>query len=143
MIHRLQLLRNIGQFDSVNSVANIPLARLTVVYSENGRGKTTLAAVLRSLATGDPMPIAERRRLTAQHPPQVVLDCSGGPPPAIFENNAWNRTLTDLVVFDGVFVEERALRPDRSSAPPSKPARAYSRRTGSGAEQEPSNWWRE
>jgi wobble nucleotide-excising tRNase len=106
MINRLQLLRNIGQFDSVNGAANIPLARLTVVYSENGRGKTTLAAVLRSLATGDPMPIAERRRLAAQHPPHVVLECSGGPPPAVFENNAWNRTMADLVVFDDVFVDE-------------------------------------
>ncbi|MDP2706113.1 MAG: hypothetical protein Q8O70_01215, partial [Burkholderiales bacterium] len=81
-------------------------ARLTVVYSENGRGKTTLAAVLRSLATGDPMPISERKRLAAQHPPHVVLECSGGPPPAVFENNAWNRTLADLVVFDDVFVDE-------------------------------------
>src|SRR5882724_7001184 len=95
MIHRLQLLRNIGQFDSVSSGANIPLARLTLVYSENGRGKTTLAAVLRSLATGDPLPIAERRRLAAQHPP-----------PAVFENNTWNRTLPDVVVFDDVFIDE-------------------------------------
>lgn len=106
MINRLQLLRNIGQFNSVNSTANILLARVTLVYSENGRGKTTLAAVLRSLATGDPMPIAERKRLAAQHPPHVVLDCSGGPPPAVFENNAWNRTLTDVVVFDDVFIDE-------------------------------------
>jgi wobble nucleotide-excising tRNase len=106
VIDSLKLLRNIGQFDSVSSAANIPLARLTVVYSENGRGKTTLAAVLRSLATGDPMPIAERRRLAAQHPPHVILKCSGGPPDAIFENNAWNRTLPALVVFDDVFVEE-------------------------------------
>jgi wobble nucleotide-excising tRNase len=106
MISRLQLLRNIGQFDSVSSGANIPLARLTVVYSENGRGKTTLAAVLRSLATGDPLPIAERRRLAAQHPPHAVLECRGGPPPAVFQNNTWNRTLTDVVVFDDVFIDE-------------------------------------
>lgn len=106
MINRLHLLRNIGQFDSVSSAVNIPLARLTLVYSENGRGKTTLAAVLRSLATGNPMPIAERKRLAAQHPPHVVLECSGGPPLAIFENNAWNRILTDVVVFDDVFIDE-------------------------------------
>src|SRR5437867_6690243 len=106
MIKRLQLLRNIGQFDSVNAAANIPLARLTLVYSENGRGKTTLAAVLRSLATGDPIPIAERRRLAAQHPPHVVLECSGGPPPAVFENNAWNRTVPEIVVFDDLFIDE-------------------------------------
>ena len=106
MIDRLQLIRNIGQFDSVSSAANIPLAPLTVVYSENGRGKTTLAAVLRSLATGDPIPIAERKRLAAQNPPHVVLECSGGPPPAIFQNNAWNRTLPNVVVFDDVFIDE-------------------------------------
>jgi len=106
MINRLQLIRNLGQFDSVGAAANISLTRLTLVYSENGRGKTTLAAVLRSLATGDAMPITERRRLAAQHPPHVILDCSGGPPPAIFENNAWNRTLPDLVVFDDVFIDQ-------------------------------------
>jgi wobble nucleotide-excising tRNase len=106
MISRIQLLRNIGQFDSVSTGATIPLGRLTLVYSENGRGKTTLAAVLRSLATGDPLPIAERRRLAAVHPPHVVLECSGGPPPAVFENNAWNRTLPNLVVFDDVFIDD-------------------------------------
>jgi wobble nucleotide-excising tRNase len=106
MITRIQLLRNIGQFDSVGSGATIPLARLTCIYSENGRGKTTLAAVLRSLATGDPLPIAERRRLAAQYPPHVVVECGGGPPPAVFENNGWNRTLPGLVVFDDVFIDQ-------------------------------------
>ncbi|HEV8597296.1 MAG TPA: AAA family ATPase [Candidatus Dormibacteraeota bacterium] len=106
MINRIQLLRNIGQFDSVNNATNIPLARLTVVYSENGRGKTTLAAVLRSLATGNPLPISERRRLAADNPPHAVLDCTGGPPPAVFQNNAWNRTLPDLVVFDDNFIDQ-------------------------------------
>jgi wobble nucleotide-excising tRNase len=106
MINSIQLLRNIGLFDSVTAAANIPLARLTLVYAENGIGKTTLAAILRSLATGDPIPIAERRRLAAQHPPHVVLDCDGGPPAAMFQNNAWNRTLSNLAVFDDVFVDQ-------------------------------------
>ena len=106
MINRLQLLRNIGLFDSVDAGANIPLARLTLVYAENGRGKTTLAAILRSLATGDPIPIAERRRLAAQHPPHVVLECAGGPAPAVFQNNTWNRALPNMAVFDDVFVDQ-------------------------------------
>jgi wobble nucleotide-excising tRNase len=105
MINRLQLFRNIGLFDSVDAGANIPLGRLTLVYAENGRGKTTLAAVLRSLATGDAIPIAERRRLAAQHPPHVILDCSGGPPPAMFQNGAWNRTLPNMAIFDDVFID--------------------------------------
>jgi wobble nucleotide-excising tRNase len=67
MIHKLQLLRNIGQFESVST--SLALTKLTLVYAENGRGKTTLAAILRSLGTGDPIPIVERRRLSATNPP--------------------------------------------------------------------------
>ena len=105
MINRLRLFRNIGVFDSVDTAANIPLARLTQLYAENGRGKTTVAAVLRSLATGDPLPIVERRRLSAANPPHVVLDCDGGPA-AVFENGEWSRTVADIAVFDDVFVDE-------------------------------------
>jgi wobble nucleotide-excising tRNase len=105
MIRRIRLLRNIGQFDSVDSAATINLDRLVLVYAENGRGKTTLAAILRSLATGDPVPITERRRLAAAHPPHVVLDCEGGPPDAMFQDGSWNRTLPRLTLFDDVFID--------------------------------------
>lgn len=106
MINLLQLIRNIGRFDSVNTAANIALSRLTLVYAENGRGKTTLAAILRSLATGDAIPIMERRRLAAQHPPHVIIGCTGGPPAAMFQNGAWNRNLANMVVFDDVFIDQ-------------------------------------
>jgi wobble nucleotide-excising tRNase len=105
MITRLQFLRSIGQFDAATGGGPIPLARTTVVYAENGRGKTTLTAVLRSLATNDPIPIAERRRLAAANTPNAVIELAGGPPPAVFDNNAWSRTLPDLTIFDDVFVD--------------------------------------
>jgi len=106
LINHLQLFRNVGKFDSVATGAQIPLTRLTLVYAENGRGKTTIAAVLRSLATNDPLPIVERRRLAAPHPPHVVLDCAGGAGPAIFQNNAWTRFLPNIAVFDDIFVDQ-------------------------------------
>ncbi|MEQ1858781.1 MAG: AAA family ATPase [Chthoniobacteraceae bacterium] len=106
MITNLHLLRNIGRFESVTTAANIPLGRLTLIYAENGQGKTTLAAILRSLATGDHIPIVERRRLAAQHPPHVVIGCVGGPPNAMFQNGVWNRTLPNMVVFDDLFVDQ-------------------------------------
>jgi wobble nucleotide-excising tRNase len=106
MINQLQLIRNVGRFDSVNAAANITLGRLTLIYAENGRGKTTLAAILRSLATGDAIPIVERRRLAAQHPPHVIIGCSGSPTAAMFQNGAWNRNLANMVVFDDVFIDQ-------------------------------------
>jgi wobble nucleotide-excising tRNase len=48
----------------------------------------------------------ERRRLSAANPPHVVIDCAGGPPAAMFENGAWNRTHPQMEIFDDLFVDE-------------------------------------
>ena len=69
MVESIQLLRTVGQFDSVSAGKNLLLLKLALLYAENSRGKTTLAAILRSLATGDPVLISERRRLSATQPP--------------------------------------------------------------------------
>jgi wobble nucleotide-excising tRNase len=106
MITSLNLIRNIGRFDSITNGNNHPFAQLTLIYAENGRGKTTLSAILRSLATGDPIPVNERRRLGAANLPHAIISCSGGPPDAMFQNGAWNRTLPDVLIFDDVFVDE-------------------------------------
>ena len=73
---------------------------------KNGRGKTTLSALFRSLVQNRPDLIQERRRLAATHPPEVIIDCAGGPPPAMFQNDTWNRHLPNLAVFDDAFVDE-------------------------------------
>jgi hypothetical protein len=104
MLDRIQLLRNVGQFDSVNAGAQLPLSKLALVYAENGRGKTTLAAILRSLSTGDPTTILERHRLSATNAPHVVLRSNGTS--FVFENDAWSATHPNLAVFDDVFVAQ-------------------------------------
>ena len=106
MIKCIKLLRNIGTFESDSAAAQLGLKRLTLIYAENGRGKTTLAAVLRSLATGNPQPIVERRRLGTEDPPQVVLACSDQPSSLMFQDGVWNHTLPELKIFDDVFVDE-------------------------------------
>ena len=106
MIRYIKLLRNIGTFDSDDSAALLEIKRLVLIYADNARGKTTLAAVLRSLATGDPLPINERQRLGSQQSPHVVLDCEGEPSNVMFQNGTWNRTLSELKIFDDVFVDE-------------------------------------
>lgn len=104
MLTRLQYFRSVGKFDTVTT--NTLLARLALVYAENGRGKTTLAAIFRSLATGDAIPITERHRLAAPNPPHIVIEATGGPPPATFQNGVWNRTISEMVVFDDNFIDE-------------------------------------
>lgn len=105
MIQTFHLLRNLGQFDSVDAGQQLPLKKVSLIYAENGRGKTTLAAVLRSLGTGDATPIVERKRLGSAHPPHVVVNGAGNTS-ALFQNGAWQRRLGRILVFDDNFVAE-------------------------------------
>jgi len=104
MIESFNVLDNIGQFGLVRAGARIPLAKLSLVYAENGRGKTTLAAILRSLATGDSTLIAERKRLGSPNPPNVVIQENSAP--AVFQNGVWSRILPQIAVYDDKFVAE-------------------------------------
>lgn len=105
MVRTFNLLRNVGKFDNVAAGAQLPFSRLTVIYAENARGKTTLAAILRSLATGRADLITERARFGAPHLPHVVVDTGAGPA-AVFQNGAWSRTAPEIVVYDDTFVAE-------------------------------------
>ena len=106
MIQHIRLLRNIGTFDSESNIASVPLGKVVLIHGENGRGKTTLAAVLRSLGTGEATPINERRRLGSILPPHMIFECEGDPSIVKFENEAWNRTLSELKIFDDLFVDQ-------------------------------------
>src|SRR5580700_5504542 len=101
MLENLRLVRNVGLFDSISPGQQLPLCRLTLIYAENGRGKTTLAAIFRSLSNGDPQPILERHRLGAQHNPHVILSVGGAL--YTFQNSAWSATVPQIVVFDDHF----------------------------------------
>jgi wobble nucleotide-excising tRNase len=101
-LERFQLLRNVGPFDSVKTGAHLPLAPLTLVYAKNGRGKTTLAEVSRSLSTGVAALIEDRHRLGAPHRPHIVLIVGGAP--IVYQNGAWDQTLPRVAVFDDAFV---------------------------------------
>ena len=105
MVRAFRLLQNVGKFDNVTAGAQLPFDKVSVIYAENARGKTTLAAILRSLSAGRSDLVTERARLGAPHPPRVIIDMGGGIT-AIFENGAWTRTAPEVVVFDDAFVAD-------------------------------------
>lgn len=102
MFERFTLLRNIGVFDSVTPPATTAYSPFTLIYAENGRGKTTLAAIFRSLATGIASHILQRHRLGATHPTHVAVRHNGTT--NVFQGDAWNNPLPDIAVFDDEFV---------------------------------------
>ena len=106
MIKNIRLLRNIGQFEHVDAGKSIDLTKLTLCFAENGRGKTTLTAILRSLSRNDPSPIVERKRFESSDDPHVVICANDDPNPTVFQDNTWNRPIPQIAVFDDTFVEE-------------------------------------
>lgn len=104
-LEHFQLIRNIGQFDSVNSGAHFTLNRLALIYAENGRGKTTLSSIMRSAGTGIAETITERRRLGASLAPHVVLSLQAGAQ-LVFQNGAWSGRIPGASVFDDQFVAQ-------------------------------------
>lgn len=103
-IESLDLLERIGKFEAVSAGTQLPFSKLTVLFAENGRGKTTLAAIFRSLTSGDATHIQERKRLTATNQPHVVVRTDAGL--REFQNGAWSSTLPDIYIFDDAFVTE-------------------------------------
>ena len=106
MIHRIKLLKNIGLFDSVTGNDSPCFRKLTLVFAENGRGKTTLTAVLRSLATGSPQLIKERHRLGSHHIPHVVIEYDDGTHLTVYQNHTWSRPNARIIAFDDIFVND-------------------------------------
>lgn len=104
MIENILRIHNVGKFLHYDAPADLNFGRLTVIYGGNGQGKTTLAAIFRSLAAGDPMHIQARQSLGHIGVPSVSMRLARGN--AEFQNSAWSATFPKLEVFDTVFVAE-------------------------------------
>lgn len=108
MIHRFRFIGNVGRFETFSSASgdNLELQPLTLVWGENGLGKTTISAILRSFANDDPAAILGRQSLGSGQPPKVVLEVDASGSTAVFENGTWSQTNSDIFVFDDQFIHE-------------------------------------
>lgn len=102
MLSKLPLLKSIGQFNHVGTQRSFTPS--TFIYAENGRGKTTLAAIMRSLSTDDAELIIERKRLGSKDQPHLVVEVGGVA--HVFLNGSWNSSCPDIAVFDDAFVAQ-------------------------------------
>jgi wobble nucleotide-excising tRNase len=56
-------IKSVGRFLNCTASGDVTFRRFTLVFAENGRGKTTLCAILRSLQSNDNSYITGRRTL--------------------------------------------------------------------------------
>lgn len=110
MIEKFISIKNIGRFRNCSPRGDVTFRKLTLLFAENGRGKTTLCAILRSLQTGQPEFISERRTLGATDPESVQIRLGGNT--LTFEANGWSSIHSDIAVFDSVFVHDNVYAGD-------------------------------
>lgn len=110
MIQRIISIKNVGRFKSCAAAGDVTFRRYTLIFAENGRGKTTLCAILRSLFTNTPAFVIGRATLGSLEPPEVQLLTGNGN--ISFRNSIWNGTFPDMAVFDGTYVTDNVFAGD-------------------------------
>jgi wobble nucleotide-excising tRNase len=95
-------IRNVGRL--VNCTQKGPeFNKYNVIFAENGRGKTTLCAVLRSLQTGEHEHVTERKTIApVSAEPSAAVRLDGGN--ATYDQKNWSAKLPEIAIFDATFV---------------------------------------
>lgn len=107
MLQRIVAIKNVGRLRNCAAAGDVTFRRATLLYAENGRGKTTLCAVLRSLFTNNPDLVLGRTSLGSAAAPEVHLIFSGGQ--HTFRNGAWSAPYPDVAVFDATYISENVF----------------------------------
>jgi wobble nucleotide-excising tRNase len=111
MIEKIVSLKNIGKFRDFNATGDVSLRRLTLIFAPNGRGKTTLCDVLRSLQTGRPEYVKGRQTLGAEGGAAEALLRVNGTNAAL-KNAAWSSIASEVAIFDSTFIHENVYAGD-------------------------------
>ena len=110
MLQSVISIKNVGRFKNCVAARDVQFSRFTLIYGENGRGKTTICAILRSLATNVPALIIGRKTLGYAAQPEIQLRVANGN--ISFRDGAWSADFPDIVVFDGTYVSENVFAGD-------------------------------
>jgi wobble nucleotide-excising tRNase len=102
-LRKITKIENVGRFHR-GGVSGGEYKKFTLFYAGNGRGKTTVCSILRSLQRNDPVCIQERKTLWDDGDPTVQLLFDHGS--VNFKKGAWGAHHDKLHIFDGHFVAE-------------------------------------
>lgn len=103
MLVRIESVAGIGLLHEARGAA-FKLESRALIYAGNGRGKSTLASILRSCATGQTSPLQERVTIDGTEDARIVLQFDAGHR-VIYEQNAWTEQRQELVIYDTEFIE--------------------------------------
>lgn len=104
MLRKFISIKNVGRFEKCNATGDVELKRYNLIFAENGRGKTTLCAILRSLQSSNSGHILGRATLGSSNPPEIEVRTAYGV--ATFRLGAWSNSVPEIAIFDSTFVSE-------------------------------------
>lgn len=107
MINKVENLVSIGKFRNYQATGQVNFKKLTLIYGDNGNGKTTLTSVFRSLTTNNPEII--RSRISTNHTTAQAARISQVGTPNIFHTfgaAGWTVQFPEIEIFDIHFVNE-------------------------------------
>ncbi len=94
MLTKINHIKNIGRFYEVmpkgTAQSSCALEAFNLIYADNGTGKTTLGAVIKSLAFNEPERILSRKTISGTGPCEVSLEVGGQQ--CNFLNDVWKRS---------------------------------------------------
>jgi wobble nucleotide-excising tRNase len=103
-LHQIKHIGSVGRFRAASASGDVTFKKFTLIFGENGRGKTTLCSILRSLQNNDPAIVLGRKTLGEDKEPHIVLTFAEGS--ALFKGGAWNSQNKKLRIFDSQYVAE-------------------------------------
>jgi wobble nucleotide-excising tRNase len=103
-LHQIKHIGSVGRFRAASASGDVTFKKFTLIFGENGRGKTTLCSILRSLQNNDPAIVLGRKTLGEDKDPHIVLTFAGGS--VLFKSGAWNSQNKKLRIFDSQYVAE-------------------------------------
>lgn len=109
MILKVEQISSVGKFRDFKAKGDIAFNPFTLIYADNGCGKTTLASILRSLMNNDATII--HKRLSTNHRTDqaiqlYVKDNSGAKVSISFGKTGWKSSIDNFEIFDTHFVNE-------------------------------------
>jgi len=103
MIEKVTKLAGIGVLHQPIPTPPLRLKKQTIIYAENGRGKSTFVSMLRSLSTGDTAELKQRETLKGYASQIAELICRGKT--HSLAQFSWNAIQPDIHIFDGTFID--------------------------------------
>lgn len=102
------VIHNVGVLKAFDAGTSPPLSRLTLFYARNGRGKSTLTAVMRAARDGCSNTVMARRSLgnNAADPMITLISDSGK---RVFKGGKWQHKRAPIEVFDATFIADNVF----------------------------------